>query len=94
MYIELLSKTCQWCGDKGVEMDIKARTYLRNFTALSEQDALDTRNAGTAIGIYISGLGVVTTSEDALHRNDVTSNWSGVMVVIQQWLVDSNLLQE
>ncbi|WOL31528.1 hypothetical protein [Microcoleus phage My-WqHQDG] len=108
MYIELLSKTCQWCGDKGVVMDIKARTYPRDLSTLSEQGALNTRNAGTTIGISISGLGEVTTSgtcdvrhgtsEDALHRNDlngsVTSNWSGVMAIIQQWLVDSNLLQE
>lgn len=97
MYIELISKTYGWQGNDGVVMDIKAHIYPRDLTTLSEQDALNTRNAGTTIDIYISGLGEVTTSEDALHRNDrndLTSKWSGVMAVIQQWLVDSNLLQE
>ena len=106
MYIELISKTCQWRGDKGVVMDIKARTYPRDITTLRKQDALNTSNAGATIGIYISGLGEVsaaldqrevTTSEDALYVGEIdnpTSTWSSVMVVIQQWLVESNLLQE
>lgn len=90
MYIELVSKTSLWRGDMGVVLNIKARIYRLDPNLLSAVDAQNIRNAGLTMGITISGLGEVSTSE----LGQPIQYGAESMAVIQEWLTTNSLLSE
>lgn len=90
MYIELISKSTKWEGERGVLMSIRAAFYPRDYNGMSAQDALNTKNARSLVDIQISGLGEVS-----IGWVDKCGTPSDTYVEeVHQWLDDKGLLSE